>query len=129
MTASAAWLPLPLRLRIQWGSRDLSPRPVLLLHGTDDKVLSPACSETLYREYGNTGPREIRLLPGNDHGLTRHSTEVEKMIFEFAAKTLGFEKLLDQSSDQAGEDLIESRDERIREMVEGHDLEGDERLQ
>lgn len=75
------------------------------------------------------GPREIRLLPGNDHGLTRHSTEVEKMIFEFAAKTLGFEKLLDQSSDQAGEDLIESRDERIREMVEGHDLEGDERLQ
>ncbi|KAM0097130.1 hypothetical protein ACP6JE_008348 [Aspergillus fumigatus] len=112
-----------------WGSRDLSPRPVLLLHGTDDKVLSPACSETLYREYGNTGPREIRLLPGNDHGLTRHSTEVEKMIFEFAAKTLGFEKLLDQSSDQAGEDLIESRDERIREMVEGHDLEGDERLQ
>lgn len=96
---------------------------MLLLHGTDDKVLSPACSETLYREYGNTGPREIRLLPGNDHGLTRHSTEVEKMIFEFAAKTLGFEKLLDQSSDQAGEDLIESRDERIREMVEGHDLE------
>lgn len=102
---------------------------MLLLHGTDDKVLSPAYSETLYREYGNTGPREIRLLPGNDHGLTRHSTEVEKMIFEFAAKTLGFEKLLDQSSDQAGEDLIESRDERIREMVEGHDLEGDERLQ
>ncbi|KAH1501724.1 hypothetical protein KXX06_001145, partial [Aspergillus fumigatus] len=96
---------------------------------TANTVLSPACSETLYREYGNTGPREIRLLPGNDHGLTRHSTEVEKMIFEFAAKTLGFEKLLDQSSDQAGEDLIESRDERIREMVEGHDLEGDERLQ
>ncbi|KAH3328609.1 hypothetical protein KXW13_000582 [Aspergillus fumigatus] len=111
------------------GIKRLSPRPVLLLHGTDDKVLSPACSETLYREYGNTGPREIRLLPGDDHGLTRHSTEVEKMIFEFAAKTLGFEKLLDQSSDQAGEDLVESRDERIREMVEGHDLDGDERLQ
>ncbi|EAW20162.1 uncharacterized protein NFIA_097910 [Aspergillus fischeri NRRL 181] len=111
------------------GIKKLSPRPVLLLHGTDDKVLSPTCSETLYREYGDTGPREIRLLPGDDHGLTKHSTEVEKMIFEFAAKTLGFEKLLDQTLDQAGEDLVESRDERIREMVEGHDLEGDERLQ
>jgi fermentation-respiration switch protein FrsA (DUF1100 family) len=102
---------------------------VLLLHGTDDKVLSPTCSETLYREYGDTGPREIRLLPEDDHGLTKHSTEVEKMIFEFAAKTLGFGKLLNQTLAQAGEDLVESRDERIREMVEGHDLEGDERLQ
>ncbi|PKX91026.1 uncharacterized protein P174DRAFT_463177 [Aspergillus novofumigatus IBT 16806] len=114
------------------GIKKLSPRPVLLLHGTDDTVLSPTCSatcsETLYREYGD-GPRELRLLPGDDHGLTKHSTEVEKMIFEFAAKTLGFEKLLNQTLDQAGEDLVESRDERIREIVEGHDLEGDERLQ
>jgi dienelactone hydrolase len=111
------------------GIRKLSPRPLLLLHGTDDMVLSPTCSETLYREYGNNGPRELKLLPGDDHGLTKHAPEVERMIFEFAAKTLGFEKLLDQSTlDQAGEDLVESRDERIREMGEGHDLEGGERL-
>ncbi|KAF7180894.1 hypothetical protein CNMCM7691_000023 [Aspergillus felis] len=112
------------------GIQKLSPRPVLLLHGTDDTVLSPTCSETLYREYGN-GPRELKLLPGDDHGLTKHAPEVEKMIFEFAAKTLGFEKLLNQQPmvlDQAGEDLVESRDERIREMGEGHDLEGGERL-
>ncbi|KAH3547370.1 hypothetical protein KXW20_006147 [Aspergillus fumigatus] len=112
--------------------------PCFTVAAQDDRVrgVATVASQTAntvgikrFEEYGNTGPREIRLLPGNDHGLTRHSTEVEKMIFEFAAKTLGFEKLLDQSSDQAGEDLIESRDERIREMVEGHDLEGDERLQ
>ncbi|GIK07371.1 hypothetical protein Aspvir_003033 [Aspergillus viridinutans] len=113
------------------GIKKVSPRPVLLLHGTDDKVLSPTCSETLYREYGSTGPRELKLLPGDDHGLTKHATEVEKIIFEFAAKTLGFEKLLNQTTTlkQAEEDLVESRDERIREMVEGHDLEGGERLQ
>lgn len=98
---------------------------MLLLHGTDDTVLSPACSETLYKEYGNKGPRELKLLPGDDHGLTKHAPEVEKMIFEFAAKTLGFEKLLNQTLDQAGEDLVESGDERIREMAEGHDLEGE----
>jgi pimeloyl-ACP methyl ester carboxylesterase len=108
------------------GIRKLSPRPLLLLHGTDDNVLSPSCSESLYREYGSTGPRELKLLPGDDHGLTKHATEVEKMIFEFAAKTLGFEKLLNQSVlDQAKEDLVESGDERIREMGEGHDLEGE----
>ncbi|KAF7131307.1 hypothetical protein CNMCM5793_004421 [Aspergillus hiratsukae] len=107
------------------GIRKLSPRPVLLLHGTGDTVLSPTCSETLYRQYGK-GPGELKLLPGDDHGLTKHATEVEKMIFEFAAKTLGFEKLLnEQTVDQAGEDLVESRDERIREMGEGHDLEGE----
>ncbi|KAH1547066.1 hypothetical protein LV164_007529 [Aspergillus fumigatus] len=112
--------------------------PCFTVAAQDDRVrgVATVASQTAntvgikkFEEYGNTGPREIRLLPGDDHGLTRHSTEVEKMIFEFAAKTLGFEKLLDQSSDQAGEDLVESRDERIREMVEGHDLEGDERLQ
>ncbi|KAH2314123.1 hypothetical protein KXW25_003965 [Aspergillus fumigatus] len=110
--------------------------PCFTVAAQDDRVrgVATVASQTantvgIKKFESTTGPREIRLLPGDDHGLTRHSTEVEKMIFEFAAKTLGFEKLLDQSSDQAGEDLVESRDERIREMVEGHDLEGDERLQ
>ncbi|EAW15193.1 uncharacterized protein ACLA_058550 [Aspergillus clavatus NRRL 1] len=112
------------------GIRQLSPRPVLLMHGTGDRVLSATCSETLYRAYGTTGPRELKLFPGDDHGLTWHAPEVERMILEFAARALGFDVLLNQAVlEQAGQDLVGSRDERIREMQEGHDLEGGERLE
>lgn len=51
------------------------------------------------------------------------------MILAFAAKALGFERLLDyEAMDQARRDLVESGEERKREMESGHDLEGGERL-
>lgn len=111
------------------GVSKLSPRPLLLLHGTGDTVLSPGCSETLYREYGTAGQRELKLFEGDDHGLTQNSIEAEKLLFKFIAKALGFEKLLStEVLEQAGKDLVESRDERIKEMEMGHDLEGGEKL-
>ncbi|KAJ5898732.1 hypothetical protein N7504_009020 [Penicillium tannophilum] len=46
------------------GIKSLAPRPLLLLHGEDDTVLSPSCSETLFHRYGNGGDRRMRLFPG-----------------------------------------------------------------
>ena len=111
------------------GISQLPPRPLLLLHGTGDRVLSASCSQTLYELYGNVGQRDFKLFPGGDHGLTGHAPEAEGVILAFAAKTLGFEKLLNfETMDQARGDLVESEDERRREMKEGHDLEGGERI-
>ena len=111
------------------GVSQLPPRPLLLLHGSGDRVLSASCSQTLYQLYGNTRERHLKLFPGGDHGLTGHAPEAEGAIWAFAARTLGFEKLLDfETIAQAGGDLVESEDERMKEMKEGHDLEGGERV-
>lgn len=111
------------------GVSSLSPRPLLLLHGEDDRVLAPSCSKSLFNQYGTEGQREMRLFPGDDHGLSRHAPEAEKKLFEFAARCLRLDNLLDRPVlDQAGQDLVESRKERVKEMEAGHDLEGGERL-
>lgn len=105
----------------------LSPRPLLLLHGTGDTCLSPRCSQSLFEAYGQSGKKELKLFDGDDHGLSRNAVQVEKLIFQFAASTLGFKGVLgDPYIDiQAGQDLAGSRQERVREMREGHDFEGE----
>lgn len=96
----------------------LSPRPLLLLHGTEDTVLEPVCSETLFRQYGgseaNGGSCELRLLEGGNHGLTDHAPEVEGILLAFVTRVLGFESLLGSGSghknirmqDLVGRDLM-----------------------
>lgn len=111
------------------GINQLSPRPFLLLHGEDDHVLSATSSQGLYQKYGTEGQRDLKLFPGGDHGLTGHAPEAEGMILAFAAKTLGFERLLDyETMYQARRDLVESNEERKKEMESGHDLAGGERI-
>ncbi|KAJ5887339.1 hypothetical protein N7504_011386 [Penicillium tannophilum] len=111
------------------GIKSLAPRPLLLLHGEDDTVLSPSCSETLFHRYGNGGDRRMRLFPGDDHGLTKHAVLVEQKIFAFAARCLGLEGIVDaEVLEQAGMDLVHGRDERVREMERGRDLENGEKL-
>lgn len=71
----------------------------------------------------------MRLFPGDDHGLSGHAPEAERKLFGFVARCLGIEGLLEEDVLlQAGQDLVQSRRERVREMEEGHDLEGGERL-
>lgn len=111
------------------GISQLSPRPFLLLHGDSDTVLSASCSQTLYQQYGTEGQRELKLFPGGDHGLTGHAPEAEGVILAFVAKALGFERVLDfETIDLARRDLVESEEERRKEMKSGHDLEGGERI-
>ncbi|EEP76591.1 conserved hypothetical protein [Uncinocarpus reesii 1704] len=90
------------------GVRKLSPRPLLLLHGTGDTVLAPTW---------------------DDHGLTKNAPKAEKLIFDFAASCLGFGDLLTgKMEEKAGRDLAGSKEERFKEMQAGHDLEGGERI-
>jgi alpha-beta hydrolase superfamily lysophospholipase len=46
---------------------DLSPRPLLLLHGGDDDILPSDCSRKLYRDARE--PKQLILYPGCRHGL------------------------------------------------------------
>lgn len=48
-------------------ARALSPRPLLVLHGSEDEVLSPVCSELVHAAARD--PKELKLFPGARHGL------------------------------------------------------------
>ncbi|KAJ5765671.1 hypothetical protein N7520_005230 [Penicillium odoratum] len=79
--------------------------------------------------YGDRGDRRIRLFPGDDHGLTRNAVLVERKIFVFAARCLGLQRIVDGDVlEQAGIDLVGGREERVKEMELGRDLENGERL-
>ena len=49
------------------GVAQITPRPILLMHGEDDTVLSPDCSE-LFFKWANE-PKEITILPSTGHSL------------------------------------------------------------
>jgi len=57
----------------------LAPKPLLLLHGTSDTLLTDKCSRILYQHAND--PKEIVLYPGDDHSLTQNSKGViEKLV-------------------------------------------------
>jgi fermentation-respiration switch protein FrsA (DUF1100 family) len=62
---------------------DLSPRPLLLLHGGADEVLPPACSHDLYRRA--RAPRQLRLYPGCGHGLDACRDQVDRDLLDWIA--------------------------------------------
>ena len=45
----------------------ISPRPLLLIHGTSDSTLPSSCSEEIYAEAKE--PKELRLFRGAGHDL------------------------------------------------------------
>ncbi len=57
---------------------ELSPRPLLLIHGTDDIVLSPQSSQALYERARE--PKVLKLFPGADHGLTQVGDELLELV-------------------------------------------------
>ncbi|UYZ59349.1 alpha/beta hydrolase [Hymenobacter latericus] len=56
----------------------LSPKPLLLLHGTDDEVLPPACSENIFARSGE--PKQLLLYPGCRHGLDECRDQVDEDV-------------------------------------------------
>ena len=49
------------------GVAQITPRPILLMHGENDTVLSPDCSELIFK-WANE-PKEITILPSTGHSL------------------------------------------------------------
>jgi fermentation-respiration switch protein FrsA (DUF1100 family) len=64
----------------------LSPRPLLLLHGTADEVLPDTCSQDLYARARE--PKEMRLYPGCGHGLDECRAELDRDLLAWLRRVL-----------------------------------------
>lgn len=106
------------------GMARLAPRPVLLLHGTGDKVLSWRCSEMLYEMYGEgEGSRKVVWFEGDDHGLRGNAEQAEAVLLEFVTACAGA-----RMGDEAKVRLVDDG-EREELMRRGGDLRSPERLE
>ena len=65
---------------------EISPRPVLLIHGTADPVLTYRCSMDIYRRAGEV--RQIALFQEDDHGISKHKEEMFKMVKKWFVENL-----------------------------------------
>jgi fermentation-respiration switch protein FrsA (DUF1100 family) len=59
----------------------ISPRPLLLVHGLDDEVLSPVCSEIVYAAAGE--PRTLKFFAGARHGLDSVRPELLALLVDW----------------------------------------------
>jgi dienelactone hydrolase len=102
------------------GIRKLAPRPVLLLHGTGDRTLSPQCSERLFEIYGGMGDRAIKLFEGDDHALTKNSLEAEQLLGGFILKCAGVKP--GHRDEEVLEERLVAEGEKVKLMHKGGDL-------
>ncbi|MBV9999496.1 MAG: alpha/beta hydrolase [Verrucomicrobia bacterium] len=66
----------------------LSPRPLLLIHGTADEVLPDTCSRALYARAG--APKQLILYPGCRHGLDQCRDQLDHDLIKWLGHVLGF---------------------------------------
>ena len=59
----------------------LSPKPLLLMHGTADEVLPASCSEDIYLRAGE--PKKLLLYPGCKHGLDQCRDQIDRDLLEW----------------------------------------------
>lgn len=109
------------------GITTLAPKPLLLLHGTDDRTLSYICSTRLYEAYGAKGQREIKLFEGDDHALTKHADEAERLIGEFVARCAGIDDKMEEGEKKVLEEALGGNP--VETMKLGGDLNGHERVE
>jgi hypothetical protein len=64
----------------------VAPRPMLLIHGMADDVLSPMCSRQLYAAAKE--PKQIKLYPGTGHGLDEVRQEVLDLLVRWLPEKL-----------------------------------------
>jgi pimeloyl-ACP methyl ester carboxylesterase len=59
---------------------------ILLIHGTDDDILSPICSSYVYNKASN--PKHIILFEGAKHGLDEAAEEIHQTIYQWLLEHL-----------------------------------------
>ncbi len=64
----------------------LPPRPLLMIHGTDDEILAPVNSEMVRRLAGGHG--EVELIPGEGHALAHTSDAIVGRLVEWVTPLL-----------------------------------------
>jgi pimeloyl-ACP methyl ester carboxylesterase len=60
---------------------ELSPKPLLLIHGDADTILPPESSQALYDRASD--PKTIRIIPGVGHGLAEAKDEVFDLVSDW----------------------------------------------
>ena len=68
------------------GAARVSPRPLLLVHGTEDERLAPYCSEQIYSWARR--PKELRFMPGASHSLREAHGELLPLLADWLATKL-----------------------------------------
>lgn len=66
----------------------ISPRPLLIVHGSSDIVVPVRNAEDIFKSAGE--PKEIRIISGADHQFTGHYQEVWKSFFDWLEAYLPF---------------------------------------
>jgi len=64
----------------------VAPRPLLLIHGEQDRRLSPDCSRYVYRMAGE--PKELIILPGARHSLRQRRGELRRLLRRWLVEKL-----------------------------------------
>jgi dipeptidyl aminopeptidase/acylaminoacyl peptidase len=64
--------------------QDISPRPVVIIHGEDDEVVNISHAYRLYDKAGE--PKRLYTIPGAGHRLRNNEQALEK-VFEFLDST------------------------------------------
>lgn len=64
----------------------VSPRPLLLVHGTADEILSDNCSRDIYARAKE--PKELRLFSDCRHGLDECREQVDEIVVKWLVKQL-----------------------------------------
>ncbi len=64
----------------------VAPRPLLLIHGADDRRLPPDCSRYVYRLAGE--PKQLLILPGARHSLRQRREELRDLLVTWLRRTL-----------------------------------------
>jgi len=65
---------------------EISPKPLLLIHGTADEILPDSCSRQVYRQARE--PKEIVLYEGARHGLDECRDELIEVLTSWLATHL-----------------------------------------
>ena len=60
---------------------ELAPRPLLLVHGTADTILSHESSEAIYERAQE--PKTLKLIPGADHRFTGAGDELWQIVSDW----------------------------------------------
>lgn len=71
----------------------VAPRPLLIIHGEEDRRLPPDCSRYVYRLAGE--PKELVILPGARHSLRQRREELRRLLRRWLV-----EKLAPQPGDE-----------------------------
>ena len=69
------------------GAHRVSPRPLLLVHGMEDKRLPPWCASQIHQWAQE--PKDLVLYPGAGHGLLEFKDELHDLLRRWIPEKLG----------------------------------------